>query len=174
LIAGGDSGIGRAVAIAYGREGADACRKFRPTLMKQSAGSTKRAAAGSLCRATFATSGSAVNSSIELSGIRPTRHPGEQLRVPIHARQHRGVHDRSSIALQDECLRDVLAVTRRPPAHEAGSAIVNTLSIQAFDPSPNLLAYASTKAAIANFTKALSKTSMQWSVRVNAVAPGPV
>src|SRR5204863_9965395 len=47
-------------------------------------------------------------------------------------------------------------------------------SIQAFDPSPNLLAYAPTKAAIVSFTKALSQMAMERGVRVNAVAPGPV
>ena len=52
--------------------------------------------------------------------------------------------------------------------------IINTASIQAFDPSANLLAYAPTKAAIVNFTKALSRTAMKRGVRVNAVAPGPV
>ena len=60
------------------------------------------------------------------------------------------------------------------PRMKPGSVIVNTASIQAFDPSPNLLAYAPTKAAIANFTKALSKTAMKRGIRVNAVAPGPV
>jgi NAD(P)-dependent dehydrogenase (short-subunit alcohol dehydrogenase family) len=55
-----------------------------------------------------------------------------------------------------------------------GSTIINTASIQAFDPSPSLLAYAATKAAIVNFTKALSQLAMKDSVRVNAVAPGPV
>lgn len=60
------------------------------------------------------------------------------------------------------------------PRMDAGSAIINTASIQAFDPSPNLLAYAPTKAAIVNFTKALSHLAMKKGVRVNAVAPGPV
>jgi NAD(P)-dependent dehydrogenase (short-subunit alcohol dehydrogenase family) len=58
----------------------------------------------------------------------------------------------------------------------AGSSIINTTSIQAFDPSPHLLAYAATKAAIANFNKSLSQTKLapKQGVRVNAVAPGPV
>ena len=60
------------------------------------------------------------------------------------------------------------------PRMQAGSAIINTASIQAFDPSPNLLAYAPTKGAIVNFTKALAPTAMKKGVRVNAVAPGPV
>jgi hypothetical protein len=55
-----------------------------------------------------------------------------------------------------------------------GSSIINTASIQAFDPSPNLLAYAATKASIVNFTKAFSKIAMKKGIRVNAVAPGPV
>jgi NAD(P)-dependent dehydrogenase (short-subunit alcohol dehydrogenase family) len=60
------------------------------------------------------------------------------------------------------------------PRMKAGSSIINTASIQAFDPSPQLLAYAPTKAAIVNFTKALSQMAMKQGVRVNAVAPGPV
>jgi hypothetical protein len=57
---------------------------------------------------------------------------------------------------------------------QPGACIVNTASIQAYDPSPSLLAYAPTKAAIVNFTKALSQTAMKRGIRVNAVAPGPV
>ena len=55
-----------------------------------------------------------------------------------------------------------------------GSAIINTASIQAFDPSPQLLDYATTKAGIANFTKALAADLAEQGIRVNAVAPGPV
>ena len=60
------------------------------------------------------------------------------------------------------------------PRMAAGGTIINTASIQAFDPSANLLAYAPTKAAIVNFTKALAQMAMKQGVRVNAVAPGPV
>ena len=55
-----------------------------------------------------------------------------------------------------------------------GSSIINVASIQAYDPSPNLLAYAPTKAAIVSFTKALAKLVIEKGIRVNAVAPGPV
>ena len=55
-----------------------------------------------------------------------------------------------------------------------GSVIINTASIQAYDPSRVLLDYASTKAAIVGFTKALAKLAMDSGIRVNAVAPGPV
>jgi NAD(P)-dependent dehydrogenase (short-subunit alcohol dehydrogenase family) len=56
----------------------------------------------------------------------------------------------------------------------AGSSIINTTSIQAYQPSPHLLDYASTKAAINNFTKGLAKQVIGQGIRVNAVAPGPV
>ena len=60
------------------------------------------------------------------------------------------------------------------PRLAAGASIINTASIQAFDPSPNLLSYSPTKAAIVNFTKGLAKVAMERGIRVNAVAPGPV
>ncbi|MEA3098517.1 SDR family oxidoreductase, partial [Caballeronia mineralivorans] len=61
------------------------------------------------------------------------------------------------------------AIPHMPP----GSAIINTSSVNAYDPSANLLDYAMTKAAIANFTKGLAKQMIKRGIRVNAVAPGP-
>jgi NAD(P)-dependent dehydrogenase (short-subunit alcohol dehydrogenase family) len=60
------------------------------------------------------------------------------------------------------------------PRMKPGSAIVNTASIQAYDPSPNLMPYAATKSAIVSMTKTLSQIGMKQGVRANAVAPGPV
>lgn len=62
------------------------------------------------------------------------------------------------------------AVPHLPP----GSAIINTTSIQAYDPSPTLLDYATTKASINNFTKGLAQQLAPKGIRVNAVAPGPI
>jgi NAD(P)-dependent dehydrogenase (short-subunit alcohol dehydrogenase family) len=62
------------------------------------------------------------------------------------------------------------ALPHLPP----GGSIINTASIQAYDPSADLAAYAASKAAIVNFTKALSKSAIKKGIRVNAVAPGPV
>lgn len=55
-----------------------------------------------------------------------------------------------------------------------GAAIINTTSIQAYEPSPHLMAYACTKAAILNFTRSLAKQLAEKKIRVNAVAPGPI
>lgn len=60
------------------------------------------------------------------------------------------------------------------PQMKEGDSIINTASIQAYQPSPNLLAYASTKGAIVTFSKALSSEVAEQGIRVNAVAPGPV
>jgi NAD(P)-dependent dehydrogenase (short-subunit alcohol dehydrogenase family) len=60
------------------------------------------------------------------------------------------------------------------PHLEAGSAIINTASVQAYQPSPGLLAYASTKAAIVAFSKGLAQSLIERGIRVNVVAPGPV
>jgi NAD(P)-dependent dehydrogenase (short-subunit alcohol dehydrogenase family) len=60
------------------------------------------------------------------------------------------------------------------PAMQSGATIINTASIQASDPSPEILDYAVTKAAVVNFTKGLSRELLNRGIRVNAVAPGPV
>jgi len=60
------------------------------------------------------------------------------------------------------------------PGMREGGAIINTSSIQAYQPSPALLAYATTKGAIVTFTKALAEEAIKNGVRVNSVAPGPV
>jgi NAD(P)-dependent dehydrogenase (short-subunit alcohol dehydrogenase family) len=60
------------------------------------------------------------------------------------------------------------------PRMEKGGAIINTSSVQAYEPNGNLLAYATTKGAIVTFTKGLSSLAIEQGIRVNAVAPGPV
>ena len=180
LITGGDSGIGRAVALAFGREGADVAISYLPAEEKDAAES-----------ASWVTK--AGRKAILLPGdIRDEQHCSEIVRrtveefgkidILVHNAAFQQVHESIDEFSTEEFDRtyktNVYAMfwlcRAALPLMQPGSAIVNTASIQAFDPSANLLAYASTKAAIVNFTKGLAKTAMKRGVRVNAVAPGPV
>jgi hypothetical protein len=180
LITGGDSGIGRAVAIAFAREGADVLISYLPE-EEQDAEDTRHRVEQSGRKA------------VKLPGdIRDERHCAAmidravdefgKLDLLVNNAAFQSTHTRIEEFTTEEFDRTFktnvyamfwlcrAALSRMKP----GSAIINTASIQAFDPSPELLAYAPTKAAIVNFTKALSPLAMKQSVRVNAVAPGPV
>jgi hypothetical protein len=180
LITGGDSGIGRAVAIAFAREGADVLLSYMPE---------EDADARDTCEW------------IEKAGRRAVRLPGD-IQDEEHCRamvdiafaqfgtldilvnnaafqmSHESIEEFSTGEFDRTFRTNVYAMfwlcRAALPRMKAGSVIINTASIQAYDPSPTLLAYAPTKAAIVNFTKALSQMAMKQSVRVNAVAPGPV
>jgi hypothetical protein len=180
LITGGDSGIGRAVAIAFAREGADVLISYLPE-EEDDAQETRMWVEQAERRA------------VTIPGdIRDERHctgmidrafdEFGKLDLLVNNAAYQMTHERIEEFTTEEFDRtfrtNVYSMfwTCRAalPRMQAGSAIINTASIQAFDPSPNLLAYAPTKAAIVNFTKALSKLAMERGVRVNAVAPGPV
>jgi NAD(P)-dependent dehydrogenase (short-subunit alcohol dehydrogenase family) len=180
LITGGDSGIGRAVAIAFAREAADVLISYLPEEEEDAAETTRW---------------------VEDAGRRAVRLPGD-IRDEAHCRQmverafdefkrldvlvnnaafqmtHDSIEEFSTEEFDRTFKTNVYAMfwlcRAALPRMQPGSSIINTASIQAFDPSPNLLAYASTKGAIVNFTKALSQLAMKQGVRVNAVAPGPV
>jgi NAD(P)-dependent dehydrogenase (short-subunit alcohol dehydrogenase family) len=180
LITGGDSGIGRAVAIAFAREGAHVLLSYLPE-EEQDAQETRRWVER------------ADRKAVAVPGdIRDERHCAAlvdrafdefgtlDLLVNNAAfqRTHERIEDFSTEEFDATFKTNVYAMfwlcRAALPRMKAGSAIINTASIQAFDPSPTLLAYAPTKAAIVNFTKALSQIAMKQGVRVNAVAPGPV
>jgi NAD(P)-dependent dehydrogenase (short-subunit alcohol dehydrogenase family) len=180
IITGGDSGIGRAVAIAFAREGADVLISYLPE-EEDDARETARW--------------------VEQAGRRVVLVPGD-----ISDQQHcKDVVERAvsefgkldilvnNAAFQRtyEKIEDITAEewdrTFRVNVHamfylsqaavphmRPGAAIVNTTSIQSKDPSPQLLAYASTKGAISNFTAALAQMLAERGIRVNAVAPGPI
>jgi len=180
LITGGDSGIGRAVAIAYAREGADVLISYLPE-EESDADETAR----------WVTE--AGRKIVKLPGdIRDEQHCASlidrafaefgRLDVLINNAAFQMSHERVEEFPTDEFDRtfktNVYAMfwlcRAAVPRMKPGACIINTASRQAYNPSPQLLAYAPTKAAIVNFTKALSQLTMKNGIRVNAVAPGPV
>jgi NAD(P)-dependent dehydrogenase (short-subunit alcohol dehydrogenase family) len=179
VITGGDSGIGRAVALAYAREGADVLISYLNE--HDDAKETARL--------------------VEEAGRRAILVPGD-LADPAHCRAiiERAVAEfgridvlvnNAAFQMSHEAIEDIpddewdytfqvnitamfhlckAAVKHMP----SGSSIINTTSINSDKPKPTLLAYATTKGAIANFTGGLSQLLADKGIRVNSVAPGPI
>ncbi|MFJ7750066.1 SDR family oxidoreductase [Arthrobacter sp. NPDC097144] len=179
LITGADSGIGAAVAIAYAREGADVALAYLPeeeedareiVRLVEAAGRKAVALPGDVrdlayCKQLVADAVEALGGLDIL-----VNNAGKQVAVE-------NLEDLSDEQLDDTFKTNIYAffrITKAALPHmPAGSSIINTTSIQAYSPSPFLLDYASTKAAINNFTKGLSQQLAPKGIRVNAVAPGP-
>ena len=180
LITGGDSGIGRAVAIAFAREGADVVLSYLPeeeqdgqetARLVREAGRTAVTAPGDLTDEGYCEQ--LVQRTVdELGGI--------DLLVNNAAYQmsQSSITDITTEQFDRVMRTNVYAMfwlCRAAVAHlQPGSGIINTSSIQAYQPSPALLDYATTKAAIVNFTRGLAQELAPSGVRVNCVAPGPV
>jgi NAD(P)-dependent dehydrogenase (short-subunit alcohol dehydrogenase family) len=181
LITGGDSGIGRAVAIAFAREGADVALSYLPS-EQPDADETARWVDDAGRKAVLLpgdltdreTCSQLPAQALEaLGGLEVlVNNAGFQM-----ARTH-GIEE-----LADEHLDRVIAtnlnalfwLTRATVPHlDRGASIINTTSIQAYDPSTTLLDYAATKAAINNVTVNLAGELGPRGIRVNAVAPGPI
>lgn len=180
LVTGGDSGIGRAVAIAFAREGADVAITYLPSeqtdadaVVKEikAAGRKAYALPGDLSDENF------VNELVEktvkeLGGLDiVVSNAGKQIYVE-------NIQDLSTEQLEATFRVNVFAMfwlTKAALPHlPPGASIITTTSIQAYQPSPGLLDYAATKAAIANFTKGLAQQVASKGIRVNGVAPGPI
>ena len=180
LITGADSGIGRAAAIAFAREGADIVLNYLPeeeadaqevVALITAEGRRAIALPGDIKDEAFCTS--LVKNAVQaLDGLDILVNvAGKQI-----AQQH--ISELSSEQFDHTFKTNVYAlfwlckaaVPHMPP----GATIINTASIQSYDPSATLLDYASTKAAIVAFTKALSSQVIKQGIRVNAVAPGPI
>jgi hypothetical protein len=179
VITGGDSGIGRAVALAFAREGADVLVSYLNE--DDDAAETKRL--------------------VEAAGRKCVLAPGD-VSSPTHCRAlvkaavdafgridvlvNNAAHQMSFESIEeisDEEWDKTFAtnisamfyiVKAAMPHMGHGGAIINTASVNADAPSPHLLAYATTKGAIQNFTGGLAQMLAERGVRVNAVAPGPV
>jgi NAD(P)-dependent dehydrogenase (short-subunit alcohol dehydrogenase family) len=180
LITGGDSGIGRAVAIAFAREGADVALSYLPEEQPdaleaaqwiEKAGRKVLLLPGDLQDEAYA-SGLPARVHTEWGG----------LDVVINNAAFQSSHDDFQSLTTTEIDRTfrtnvyaTLWIARAAlPLMAPGGSIINTASIQAFTPSPNLIAYAATKAAIVNLSKSLADIAIKQGVRVNVVAPGPV
>ncbi|WP_183843814.1 SDR family oxidoreductase [Rhizobium etli] len=179
IITGGDSGIGRAVAIAYAREGADLVISYLDE--DEDADETKRL--------------------VEQAGRKAVLVSGD-IQNPAHCRQivdtavkelggidilvNNAAHQASFKSI-DEISDEEWELTFKVNIHamfyltkaavphmKPGSAIINTASINSDSPNPTLLAYATTKGAIQNFTAGLAQLLAEKGIRANAVAPGPI
>ncbi len=181
LVTGADSGIGRAVALAFAREGADVVLSYLPE-EEQDAQETVRL--------------------VEEAGRRAVRCPGDVreeaycvelvettvrelggIDVLVNNAAYQMAQEDGLLGITTEQLDRVLKtnlyalfwITKAAVPHMgAGASIINTSSIQASQPSPGLLDYASSKAAILNFTRGLAQQLGDKGIRVNAVCPGPI
>jgi len=180
ILSGSDSGIGRAVAIAFAREGADVVLSYLPEEEKD-ADETVRW--------------------VEQAGRRAVKAPGDirdagysKRLVETAEKEFGGVDivvNNAAFQRTYEKITDVpleeFATTFQTnvfgtfylsqaalPKIRKGGSIINTVSIQAYEPSEELVAYAPTKAALVSLTKVLAKSAGKQGIRVNGVAPGPV
>ncbi|MBV9756252.1 MAG: SDR family oxidoreductase [Alphaproteobacteria bacterium] len=179
IITGADSGIGRAVAIAFAREGADVLISYLDE--HEDANETKRWVEQAGRRA-IGVAGDLADEAHCKALIE--RALGEFGRLDILVnnaalqRTHESIADISSEEWDLTFRTNIYAMfwlcKAAIPHMKPGAAIVNTSSINAKNPSPKLLAYATTKGAIANFTAGLAQLVADKGIRVNAVAPGPI
>ena len=179
LITGGDSGIGRAAAIAYAREGADVAIGYYPTeepdaqdvaKLIRAAGRKAVLLPGDIREEMFCKK-LVADAVAQLGGL--------DILVSNAARQQsrESILDISTEDFDWTFKTNVYAmfwiIKAAIPHMPPGSAIVNTASVNAYDPAENIIDYAATKGAIMIFTKGLAKQLVKKGIRVNAVAPGP-
>jgi hypothetical protein len=179
LITGADSGIGRAVALAFAREGADVVISYlnededalETERLVRDAGRKAVLAPGDIqdihhCEQLVA------RTVDELGGI------DTLINNAAFQMTHESIEEFTPEEWERTFRTNIFAMfylsRAALPKMKAGSTIVNTASVQAYQPSPTLLAYSTTKGAIVTFTKSLSALAIKQGVRVNAVAPGPV
>jgi NAD(P)-dependent dehydrogenase (short-subunit alcohol dehydrogenase family) len=179
VVTGADSGIGRAVAIAFAREGADVLISYldEDDDARESAGWVERAGRRAVLLAGDVGQEKHCKLVIE-TAVKEFGRIDVLINNAGFQRTHQSLEELSAEEVQHTFRTNVESMfylsKAAAPHMSPGSAIVNTTSIQADAPSPELLAYAATKGAIANFTSALAQLLAKQGIRVNAVAPGPV
>ena len=180
VITGGDSGIGRAVAILFAREGADVAIVYlgeKADAEKTKERSRRRAGeclliAGDVTEARLLRAGRRQ----DRQGVRPHRRAGQQRRLPAPRLALRGP-DGGAFRRDDEApTSTAISTWRRPRCRicSNGSAIINTGSVTGIVGNKDLLDYSTTKGGIHAFTRSLATHLVPRGIRVNAVAPGPV
>jgi len=181
LITGADSGIGRAVAIAFAREGADVLVSYLSEEENEDAEDTVRLIAESGQRSIAIPGDIGDEEHCKHLVERAVSSLGRLDVLVNNAAYQSTVEDIQDLTIDewDRAFRTnisaMFSLSKFALRHiPAGGAIVNTTSIQAYQPSPTLLHYATTKGAIVTFTKGLAQAAITQGVRVNAVAPGPV
>jgi NAD(P)-dependent dehydrogenase (short-subunit alcohol dehydrogenase family) len=180
LITGGDSGIGRAVAVLFAREGADVAFTFLKE-EKRDADETKRAIEAEGTRA-FPLSGDVRDPKVCKKLVEKTVDEFGKLDILVNNaafQQHQESLEEVTEEQWDRTFKTNIYgyfyMTKAALPHlEEGSAIVNTGSITGLEGSKELLDYSSTKGAIHAFTKSLAQSLVERGIRVNCVAPGPV
>jgi len=180
LVTGGDSGIGRAAAIAYAREGADVAINYLPEEQPDA---------------------EEVKELIEAEGRKAILIPGDLSDEAFCGELVKKAYDElggldvlALVAGKQQAVEDIADLTTEQlrstfeinvfslfwvvkaalPLLPKGASIITTTSVQGYNPSPNLLDYASTKFAITGFTRGLAKQVAAKGIRVNTVAPGPI
>ncbi|MFY4728933.1 SDR family oxidoreductase [Nitrospira sp. BLG_2] len=179
LVTGGDSGIGRAIAIAFAREGADLAIAYLDE--HKDAEETKRLVEqeGRRCMAVAGDVGSHEHC---MQAVRTVLRELGRLDIVVNnaAEQHpQDTLDKITPAQLERTFRTnifsyfFMAQAALPHLAE-GASIINTTSVTAYKGSPQLLDYSSTKGAIVSFTRSLALALSEKKIRVNAVAPGPI
>jgi NAD(P)-dependent dehydrogenase (short-subunit alcohol dehydrogenase family) len=179
IITGGDSGIGRAVALAFAREGADVLISYfnedddaaETARLVEEPGRKAIRVGGDIgseqhCQRI-------VQQAVDEFGSIDLLINNAAFQMP-HETLEEFTSEQFEHTFRVNLFSMFYLVKAAVPHMKEGSCIINTASIQAFNPSPELLDYATTKSAIVGFTKALAKLLMKQGIRVNAVAPGPV
>jgi NAD(P)-dependent dehydrogenase (short-subunit alcohol dehydrogenase family) len=180
LITGGDSGIGRAVAVLYAREGADVAIAYLP--VEQSDAEETRRAVQKEGRRCLLVPGDITEPEFAQQAVDATVREYGQLDILVNNAAFQQ-HVKSLEELSDEQLdhtfkTNIYGYVRMAraalPHLKPGAAIINTGSITGLEGSKELLDYSATKGAIHAFTKSLAQSLVERGIRVNCVAPGPV
>ncbi len=179
VITGGDSGIGRAVAVAFAREGADIVISY---LSEDEDAEETVKVIKETGRKAVAIRGDIGEEAQCINIINQTIKNFGGLDILVNnaafQRTHGSILELSSEELATTFRTNIYAMfylcKAALPHINPGGSIINTTSIQAFTPASKLLAYATTKGAIVTFTRAFAQEAIKKGVRVNAVAPGPV